>query len=749
MAADPRSATNAPHTPGGDVTFFTVLGPVSVTAAGQAHTLPRAQRRALLGFLLLNANRVVASETLVEALWGGVEPATSRAQIQAGISAVRAQLRALGMPEPLTSSPAGYLLRVEDDQLDLLLFERLIAEARQLAASGRPAAAAGRYRAGLALWRGPVLGGAAGAFVVSTRVRLAERRLAAVEDLIDQELLQGHHAEVVSEFAGLLDDWPLRERLRGQLMLALYRATRKAEALQLYRDHVAVLKDQHGLDPSPTLSALHVAILRTSPALDLESAAPAGGAGAGAPPPRTGPAQLPPDLADFTGRAGALRQLDDMTCGGPGQGTVTITVVAGTAGVGKTALAVRWAHRSRDRFPDGQLYVDLRGYADGLPRAPIQALAHFLCALGVRAEAIPTEMETATALFRSLLDGRRMLVVLDNAHGSEQVRPLLPGSPSCAVLVTSRDRLAGLVASHGARHLELDLLPGAEATELLARILGADRADAEPDAVAELACLCACLPLAVRVAGANLACHPEESVAGYVHRLRAGDPLASLAVDDDPERAVHAAFDLSYRRLGPDARRLFHLLGLVPGPDLTAEAAAALAGTSTQGAGRLLRRLADAHLAEPRAPGRFRMHELLRLYAAEQARRHEPKWERRAATRRLLGWYLRAADAAARLLYPQLPRLPVPPPLPGCPPAGFDTPAAALAWLDAERANLVAAVQRTAEHGHRSLAWLLADTMRGYSWQRRRPSRDQPARPTGSSKVQPANFRANSRKDFA
>jgi tetratricopeptide (TPR) repeat protein/transcriptional regulator with XRE-family HTH domain len=450
---------------------------------------------------------------------------------------------------------------------------------------------------------------------------------------------------------------------------------------------------------------------------------PAAAAGASRPlqvpqPPRL----LPADVADFTGRERQVKALEELL-GGDGEPAerataVAICAVVGMAGVGKTALAVHWAHRAAARFPDGQLYVNLRGYAAGPPLDPVQALARLLRALGVGADHVPVEVEEAAELYRSLLAGRRVLIVLDNAHDSEQVRPLLPGTPGCVVVVTSRDRLAGLVATHGARRLTLDVLTPEEAVELLGKLVGRDRG-AEPAATADLARLCANLPLALRVAVANLASYPDRSIGAYVADLRADDRLARLAVDDDPQAAVGAAFDVSYQRLTAEAQRLFRLLGLVPGPDVTIEAAAALAGAPPRHTAGLLDRLVGANLVEARGPDRFAFHDLLRRYAEQRARLDDDAPERDAAARRLLGWYLRGCDAAARRLYPQMLRLPAPADE-ARPPAAVDD-AAALAWLDAELPNLVAAVESAAGAGAGlpELAWRLADALRGYFWLRR------------------------------
>jgi tetratricopeptide (TPR) repeat protein len=433
--------------------------------------------------------------------------------------------------------------------------------------------------------------------------------------------------------------------------------------------------------------------------------------------------QLPMDVADFTGRCESLLELDGLlpVDDAAVPAAVMITAIAGTAGVGKTALAVHWAHRVAGRFPDGQLFVNLDGYALGPPLRPIQALTRLLHALGVAADAVPVEVEDAAALYRSLLADRRMLVVLDNARSADQIRLLLPGSSGSLVVVTSRDRLAGLVATHGAHQLTLHVLTETEANALLTRILGHDRVNAEPKATAELAEVCAYVPLALRIAAANLvnlAGVPARPIAEYVTRLRGGDRLAELVVHGDRHTAVRAAFDSSYTVLNSDAQRLFRLLGLVPGSDITPPAAAALADIPPDQARQLLERLAAAHLVEPRPPGRFGLHDLLRSYAHQRSLQVDSEPERQHAVTRLLDWYLHAADEADRLLYPERLRLPVPRTA-ASPPPGFTGHADALTWLDAERANLVAAVEHAAETGPQPIAWLLADALHMWFWSNR------------------------------
>jgi tetratricopeptide (TPR) repeat protein/transcriptional regulator with XRE-family HTH domain len=428
------------------------------------------------------------------------------------------------------------------------------------------------------------------------------------------------------------------------------------------------------------------------------------------------PAMLPPPVADFTGRAPQLLRLEALTRASAGSAptAVVITAIAGTAGVGKTALAVHFAHRIRHRFPDGQLYVNLRGYAPTPPMRCDHVLAVFLQALGIHAEAIPADQDAAVGLYRSLLADRRVLVVLDNAHDPGQVRPLLPASPSCVALVTSRDRLTGLAARDGARRLTLDTLTAAESRTLLGKLLDPVRVAAEPAAVDDLASVCAKLPLALRIAAANLTNRPHTGVARYVDELRTGNRLAALTADGDEQAAVRAAFDLSYATLTPDARRMFRLLGLTPGPDITAEAAAPLADMAVADAQRLLDRLAAGHLVEEHQPGRYTFHDLLRTYALERAELEDDQHVRAADLQRLLYWYLQAADAAAGLLYPDVLRLPVPPPATDVTPVNFADNASALAWMDAELLTLVAAARHAAEHGPHAAGWLLADVLRFY-----------------------------------
>jgi tetratricopeptide (TPR) repeat protein len=529
--------------------------------------------------------------------------------------------------------------------------------------------------------------------------RLEQSRLGAVEERIDVELTLGRHGDVIEELRDLTAVHPLRERLWAQLMLALYRCGRRAEALDAYRHARRLLVDDLGVEPGPQLQQLHRSVLVDDPQL-------AGPQPAATVTIRVAPAQLPADSATFVGRTGHLRQLDLLV-----DGNAPPALVVGAAGVGKTALVVHWAHRVRPNFPDGQLFINLQGYAPSLPLRPIDALSRLLPALGATPEQIPADLETAAALYRSLLADRSMLIVLDNAAHADQVRPLLPGSPRSLALVTSRDQLTGLVALDSATRIALDVLPEGEAHALLTRILGAGKVGAEPQATIELSELCGRMPLALRIAAARVM-SGRGSIAAYAEQLR-HNRLDALEIDDDPQCAVRTALDRSYTELPDVTRDLFRLLGLWAGPDFTAAAAAALARlpqVTTH-----LRRLAAGHLVDEHAPGRYTMHDLVRCYAAERCHAEIAPADRDRALDRLYSWCLDRIDAAAELLYPEILRLP----RAGSVVADFETQAQAVDWLDAERSNLVAMCQQAGRAGFHPMAWRLADAMRGYLHMRR------------------------------
>jgi DNA-binding SARP family transcriptional activator len=491
-----------------------LLGPVRAWRAEVELELGAPQRRAVLALLAVRANQVVARDELIDGIWGEELPARSVNALHVHVARLRAVLepgRARRAPgRTLLAGKAGYLLRLAPGQLDTEVFTQRLAAARASRAAGDLAGAAGLFDAALRLWQGTALAGIPGPLAEIARAGLGEQRLAAMEEHVDAILALGRHAEAAQRLIELVGGHPLRERFRAQLMLALYRSDRQSEALAAFAAARRVLAGELGIEPGPQLQQLHARILAADPGLDF---APQGTAAAQGTPARAtageaapvtpaagerrpAPAQLPADVAAFTGRTGELAALGRLAAP---SAAVPITVVSGSAGVGKTALAVRWARQAAGLFPDGQLYVNLRGYDPDQPMPPGEALAGFLRALGMAGQQIPPGDDERAAAYRSLLDGRRVLVLLDNAASVEQVRPLLPGCPSCLVMVTSRDSLAGLIARHGAGRLDLDILPQADAVGLLRTLIG-DRVDAEPGAAAALATQCARLPLALRVA---------------------------------------------------------------------------------------------------------------------------------------------------------------------------------------------------------------------------------------------------------
>jgi DNA-binding SARP family transcriptional activator len=688
---------------------FRVLGPLLVRTGAGWVPVAADQQRLVLSVLLTGAERVVSARRLIHEVWGERPPRTAVNTMHAYVMRLRRLLGEDG-ENVLVTRRHGYELMVGPDDVDVAVFQRRLALGRDALADDRPATAEAELSGALALWRGPALADVPASPSLTAWVAQVEQaRLSAVEDRLGALLELDRHADALHELYRLTDEHPLRERLWAHLMLALYRCGRRGEALEAYQRARRVLVTELGLEPGPRLRELQLRILgEDEPAAAVAEPRPVV-VGAERPPARVTPAQLPADVAGFTGRDDKLKHLDTLLAGDddPAGTAVLISAIAGAAGIGKTALAVHWGNRVRDRFPDGQLYVNLRGWSAGPPVPPIQALASFLRALGVPGEQVPSDVPEAAALYRSLLAGKRVLVLLDNAAEPQQVRPLLPASAGCLALVTSRDRLGGLVALDGAIPLPLDVLTEGEAHDLLARLLGHDRLHAEPEAAADLAALCGYLPLALRIAAAILATRPRTGIAAFVRELR-HDRLGGLHTGDDG--GVRAAFDLSYRAQPDAARRLFRLFGLVPGPDLTAPAAAALTGTAPEPAAQLLDRLAAAHLVDEHAPDRYTLHDLLRHYAAERAAAEETEGDRRAALDRLHEHYAGHLHGAADLLYPEILRMPGPQPEA----VRFGNQGNASSWVEAERANLIAAVVHTARHGPGEVAWRLADVLRGY-----------------------------------
>jgi DNA-binding SARP family transcriptional activator/tetratricopeptide (TPR) repeat protein len=678
-----------------------VLGPLEVAVGDQLINPGGPRLRTLLAVLAADAGRVVSVAALADALWDESLPADAHRTTRTYMSRLRQALLPAAPDELIETHPAGYLLRPPAGMLDADRFERQATAGRRALAAGDAVAAASALTAALDLWRGGAYEEFAGVPAVAPEAARLERlRLAALADRIEADLAAGAGPALIVELTSLTEAYPGHERLWGQLMIALYRAGRQADALEAFLRARTGLIEQAGLEPSRQLVEIHQQVLAQDARLL--------GARAAAAPALPKPAQLPPDVPGFTGRREELDELDELLAKAVRQPTaMVISALAGTAGVGKTALAVHWAHRVADRYPDGQLYLDLRGYDPEQPMPPADALAALLDGLGITGAGIPLEVTERAARYRSAIAGRRMLVVLDNAGAVEQVRPLLPGTPTAMVIVTSRDRLSGLVAVQGARRIELDLLPAADAHDLLRELIGR-RVDAEPVAAAALADACARLPLALRVAAELAASRRTASLADLVTELADRQRrLHLLDAGDDPRVAVTSVFSWSYRHLPAAAARTFRLAGLHPGPDLDAYAAAAMAGSGLADAQQSLDRLARAHLMTAGPGGRYGMHDLLRGYAAGLAAAEDGEDERRAALGRLFDYYLAVAATAIDRLHPaeahRRPRVPAP----VTPVPELDGDDAAKAWLDAERATMVAIAGYAAVHGWaRHAVWL-------------------------------------------
>jgi DNA-binding SARP family transcriptional activator len=677
---------------------FGMLGPLRVWNGDGWTSIRAAQQRVVLAVLLIEAGRPVSTDRLIDEIWGERPPRSALVTVQGYVRRLRLLLGDHAH-EQLRTRGKAYELTAGHDEVDAGAFERFAHAGTRALAAGDLDKAAAVLTEALDLWHGPALEDVpAGPIVAAEAARLHQRRLAVLEDRVGALLDLGRHAEVVDELRRAVDAHPLRERLRRQLMEALHRCGRRVEALQTYREARQVMLAELGAEPGPELRRLEHAILTEDSRPLARPITPAV------------PAQLPADIAGFTGREDHLARLDALAHAGPD--AASAVVITGMAGAGKTALAVHWTHRVRHRFPDGQLYVNLRGYGSGAPLRPGDALASFLPALGLPAEQVPVDEDAAAGRYRTLLADRRVLILLDNAADADQIRPLLPGGQGCLVLVTSRDRLDGLVARDGAVPTTLGVLTPAESVRLLGWLLGAERVRAEARATSALAALCGHMPLALRIAAANLSAQPDRAIADYAAQLTTGDRLSALTVPGDPPADVRAAFDHSYTALPTGARTLFRLLGVAPGADISAAAAAALAGVSPTRAAGLLDRLTVAHLLDEHAHGRYTQHELLRLYAVARSRAEDGEPERQVALARLHNHYLEQTTGAAGPLSPHVLRLPGNDAGPA--PSTVDDPAPALAWLDAELANLVATVADAAEHGPRPVAWRLADALFGY-----------------------------------
>jgi DNA-binding SARP family transcriptional activator/tetratricopeptide (TPR) repeat protein len=696
---------------------FRVLGPVEVHIDdGRVLTLPRRHERCLLGVLLLEAGRIVTVSRLCGLLWEDPPPraAHSLRTYAARIRALLAQARTTDDdPVALISDHSGYRLDVRADRVDAHQFRQLLAQADAL---DDPARRDQLFRRALSLWRGQPLHCA-----VRDEVReqlcadLEELHLQALERSIATGLELGHYDELLPELARLRAEHPLRERLAALQMTALYRSGRVPDALQVYQRIRADLADQVGLDPGPELGQLHQGILRG----DEAPGRPVVFSGVRDHPPAP-PAQLPAAIAEFVGRSEHLLYLD--TALTRASTSIVICAISGTAGVGKTALAIHWAHRVADRFPDGQLYVNLRGYdPSGQIVSPIEAIRSFLDALGVPAEGVPRHPDAQAALYRTLLSDKKVLLVLDNARDAEQVRPLLPGTPSSVAVVTSRQQLAGLVATHHARPVTLGLFDADEARELLTGRTGTGRLADEPGAVDEVIRCCARLPLALAIVAARAATQPQLSASILAAQLHAARSTLDVLAADDVATDVRGVFSWSYQTLSRPAARVFRQLGLHPGPDMSVPAAASLAAVAPADVRPVLDQLVRANLISEPVPGRYVLHELMQAYAAEQADGIDPATDRLAARQRLIDHYLHASWDAVRQLEPQRALIALSPPAKSSCAVQIADRGEALAWFTTEQAVLATMVDYAITAGLDRHAWQLASALTTFLDRRAQP----------------------------
>ena len=765
-----------------------VLGPVTVWRDGREQAAGQPRQLAVLGVLATRANRVVSRGELIDAVWGDQPPASAEGGIYTYVAGLRRVIEPdrprrdpdrsrPGPARTIVSGGGGYLLRLGAGALDADHFGQCLAAARGLRAECDLGGALRAVDEALALCRGLPYAGVPGPFAEAEQRRLTELRTTAIEERAELLLAQGQAAAAVPELTALAAAHPLREQATGLLMIALYRCGRQAEALRVFDATRKRLAEDLGIDPSGELTRIHRQLLAMDPALDGPVTAPAvtiravaGDPGSGpaaasdaaaaaaagaparptaeqpAPMPVPSPAQLPPEVAGFAGRTAELRWLHGLLAGlaaapaqsaGPAESADApghpacslVALITGTAGVGKTTLAIRFARQAASRFPDGQLYVNLRGFDPAsAPVPPGTALQGFFDALGVPPRHVPAGLDAQSALLRTLLDGKRLLLLLDNAHDADQVRPLLPGSAGCLVVVTSRSQLTGLVVADGARPLPLGVLDGVEAAELLAGRLGAERVSAEPEAMAALVERTAGLPLALSVTCARAASRPGAALADLAAELADARGRLDALRTGEAATDLRAVFSWSVAKLSVAAARAFRLLSLHPGPDISAPAAASLVALTPSQARAALAELVRASLLTEDSAGRFGCHDLLRAYAVELSARADSEADRDAARRRIADHYLRTAHAAANRIFPARGQVPLPPAGPGVTVEEFGRAAgassvagaadaadssdgsyeAALGWFLAEQRVLRGVLELAAAHGLDEHCWKLA-----------------------------------------
>jgi DNA-binding SARP family transcriptional activator/transcriptional regulator with XRE-family HTH domain len=698
--------------------WLAALGPLEAWKDGTPLSLGPPAQRAVLGLLLMEPGVFVRRDTIIDVLWGEAPPRTAVGLLQAHVSRIRRLLdprKGTGYGDGvvdgggvISSVRGAYRLNLSCRQLDLLVFRDLAARAAAAWAAGEETTAIECYDHAVGLWRGDPLADLEPLNGYPSITALSTELVGVLLRYAEVACAVGLHFRVLPRLRALADADPLNEPAHARLMIALAGCGQQAAAIRVYEGVRSRLDKELGLYPGEELTESYMRVLRQDIRSGKTGRVPMSRQ---APPDcvHVVPRQLPVGPRNFTGRASELAVLSALLEREPGQTSgVVIVALTGMAGIGKTALAVHWAHRVASQFPNGQLFINLRGFGpSGAPVTAIEAVRGFLVALGVAPARIPTDRDGQVGLFRSLLAGRRMLIVLDNAQDAEQVRPLLPGSPGCLVLVTSRNRLTGLAAAEGAHLLNLGGLTASESRDLLRASVGADRAMAEPVAVSELIEVCACLPLALcDVAARALA--------------RSGLPLAALAAEmrdtrrrldaletGEPATSVRMVFSWSRARLREPASRMFRMLGIHPGPDIAVSAAASLTGMPREQAYLAVAELCDQHLLTEYAPGRYSLHELLRTYAAERARTSDSDAERRAAVHRVLDYYLHAATAASSFICPYHTQLTLSRPRPGVVLEEITGSGQAAEWLENERYALLAAIGQAVEGEYSPHAWEL------------------------------------------
>ncbi|GAA1027860.1 MULTISPECIES: AfsR/SARP family transcriptional regulator [Amycolatopsis] len=678
-----------------------LLGPPRAWIDGEEVTLGPPMQQAVFAALAARCGRPVSRTELLADLWGSARPHSAEGNLHTYVAGLRRALepdRSARQPASLLSSEnGGYVLRIDEAKLDLAIFERYRAQAEARKADGDLVGASSQLEAALGLWRGQAMAGLPGPFAELSRVRLAEQRLLATEERAELLLELGQVPTAVAELAVVVREQPLREHARALLMLALFRAGRQADALASFRDGQHLLAAELGVEPGQELRETHARILAETPLLvSRHPAQPA-------PIPR--PAQLPCGIRDFAARHQELALLRAWVDDAPDDSPPLI-VLHGVGGVGKTALATRFAAEMAGRFPDGQMYVHLRGYDPAQPPlSTAEILAQLLRGLRVEMQAVPVCLEERAEALRQAVSGKRLLIFLDDAASPVQLCPVLPALRGTLVLMTTRRRMSELADTPGIRRLSVPALERHDSVELLQTVLGA-----EPDPLLDrLAAACGDLPLALRVAAERITSRALFDPAQLVDELATERfRLDVLDSGDDDATALRAVFSWSYRALGPERARSFRLLGLHPAVQFSTPAAAALLDVSVTTARRLLDSLANEHLLERVGESDFRFHDLVWLYAADRAGEEETAATRDRVRTRLITWYLRTMDAAAAVLNPHRPRIRLTEPKEDCGRLSFADRNAALAWCECQRLNILAVIDHAAELGEHRLAWELA-----------------------------------------